>query len=67
MKANAPRIAPGGGAFFANGGATFFGAGSNGRWRDELTKDDIRHYEAMVVSELGSECAHWLATGEMPD
>lgn len=64
MKANAPRITPGGGAFFANGGAAFFDAGTNGRWREALTEDDIRRYETMAVKELGADCAHWLATGE---
>ncbi len=67
MKANAPRVTPGGGAFFESGGAAFFGKGTNGRWRDVLTDEDCRHYERTAIEELGPDCAHWLATGELPD
>ena len=49
-----------------NGGAdTFINKGTNGRWRDELPGDESAAYEAKAVAELGVDCAHWLATGEM--
>jgi aryl sulfotransferase len=67
MKENAPRLTPGGSAFFENGGAAFFGKGTNGGWRDVLMEEDSRRYEAAAEVELGTACAHWLATGELPD
>lgn len=65
MKKNATRMTPGGDAFFENGGATFFNKGTNGRWRDVLSPEECRRYERMAKEKLGSECAHWLATGEL--
>jgi len=54
-----------GGAIFDGGAEVFINKGTNGRWRDTLTKDDIELYEARAIEELGAECAHWLATGEI--
>ncbi len=58
-------MAPGGGAHFKGGGATFINKGTYGRWRDELPGDESATYEAKAKTELGADCAHWLATGEM--
>ena len=38
--------------------------GTNGRWKETLTPEDVAAYEARAVRELGPECARWLATGE---
>ncbi|HEX4080295.1 MAG TPA: sulfotransferase domain-containing protein [Rhizomicrobium sp.] len=65
MKANAAASAPLGGAFWDGGAETFINKGSNGRWRDVLTEEDIARYEAMAVARLGAACAGWLATGRM--
>jgi aryl sulfotransferase len=65
MKAHADNVAPLGGAIFDGGGATFINKGVNGRWRDVLTAEDCADYERRAVAELGPECAHWLATGEV--
>jgi hypothetical protein len=40
--------------------------GTNGRWAETLTPEDVAEYEARAVRELGSECARWLATGVGP-
>ena len=64
MKAHAERSTPGGGIFWEGGAQTFVHKGSNGRWRDVLSAAEIRHYEATALSELGPDCARWLATGE---
>jgi aryl sulfotransferase len=64
MKANATKSVPLGGLFWDGGAQTFIHQGTNGRWRDTLTPDDIRRYEATAIERLGPECAHWLATGE---
>ena len=66
MKANATRTVPLGGALWDGGAQTFVHKGTNGRWRDVLTPEDNRRYEAAAQRELGPDCAHWLATGAMP-
>jgi aryl sulfotransferase len=65
MKANAPKVAPLGGAAWEGGAATFINKGVNGRWREVLTAQDSSDYERMADEKLGRECAHWLATGEV--
>jgi aryl sulfotransferase len=63
MKANASKSVPLGGAFWEGGAQTFVHKGTNGRWRDTLTSDDVARYEAKALAELGRECAAWLAGG----
>lgn len=63
MKRNAAKAAPLGGAVWAGGAETFIHKGTNGRWRDVLSADESGRYEAMALSELGPECARWLAGG----
>jgi aryl sulfotransferase len=63
MKANAGKSAPLGGAFWDGGAETFINKGTNGRWRDVLTRADVVVYEAVAEAELGPECAAWLASG----
>ncbi|WP_218135080.1 sulfotransferase domain-containing protein [Parasphingopyxis algicola] len=65
MKANADAAAPLNGSVWQGGGKTFIHKGTNGRWRDMLPQTDSEAYEAKAVEELGEDCAHWLATGEM--
>ena len=64
MKKNATKSVPLGGAFWDGGAETFINKGTNGRWLDVLTTDDIDRYERRARAELGEECAHWLATGD---
>ncbi|MEO1889489.1 MAG: sulfotransferase domain-containing protein [Cycloclasticus sp.] len=66
MKKNAVKSVPLGGAFWDGGAETFIHKGINGRWRDILSKQDVLLYENKVSQELSPECAHWLATGQMP-
>ncbi len=66
MKDHAEYAAPLGGAFWQGGAKTFINKGTNGRWHDVLTADDVRAYEKRARAELGEACARWLATGEMP-
>ena len=61
MKKNATKSVPLGGAFWDGGAQTFINKGVNGRWMDTLTAADSAEYEARAVSELGPECARWLA------
>jgi aryl sulfotransferase len=64
MKANATKSVPLGGAFWDAGAQVFINKGVNGRWADVLSDEESREYEERARTELGEECAHWLATGE---
>jgi aryl sulfotransferase len=63
MKAHAEKSAPDGGRLFKGGARTFIHKGTNGRWRDVLSAEDCRRYEAMARERLGRACARWLAEG----
>ena len=66
MKAHAEQSAPLGGVVWEGGAKTFINKGKNGRWHDVLSDADSARYETLALEKLGSECAHWLATGKMP-
>lgn len=63
MKNNGTKTVPLGGAFWNGGAQTFINKGVNGRWINTLTAAESAEYEARAISELGAECAHWLANG----
>ena len=64
MKAHAETVTPLGGALWDGGGNTFIHKGTNGRWKDALTKAEVTAYENRAIKELGVECARWLANGD---
>jgi aryl sulfotransferase len=64
MKEHADLVAPLGGVTFEGGGKTFINKGTNGRWKDTLTEEDVANYERTAIQQLGEECAHWVATGK---
>ncbi len=66
MKAHATVIVAKLADIFVGGGKTFIHKGTNGRWRDSLTSEDLEKYETIVKENLTPDCAHWLATGELP-
>lgn len=65
MKNHGEKIVPLGGIVWKGGVKTFINKGTNGRWKEVLTPEESAEYEAKALAELGPECAHWLATGEM--
>jgi aryl sulfotransferase len=65
MKTHAAEVAPRGGIMWKGGATTFINKGSNGRWREALSAEEIKAYEEKALAELGPECADWLAEGEM--
>jgi aryl sulfotransferase len=65
MKRHAVKSVPLGGLFWDGGAQTFINKGTNGRWRDTLTPEDVARYEARARQELGDACARWVATGEL--
>jgi len=66
MKKNATASTPLGGAFWDGGAEVFVNKGENGIWQDVLTQEEKEKYEKIALERLGPECAHWLATGKMP-
>lgn len=65
MKAHANAVSPLGGAFWDGGGDSFINKGTNGRWRDVLTAEDVAAYEARALAELGQDCTEWLTHGSL--
>ena len=65
MKANAAKSVPLGGAFWDGGAQTFIHKGTNGRWREVLSAEEIAKYERRAAEELDSDCMQWLATGQL--
>ncbi len=64
MKKNSGKTVPLGGAVWNGGSDTFINKGTNGRWKDMLTKEDNERYESMAMEQLGVKAARWLATGK---
>ncbi len=65
MREHGEKIVPMAGAMWTGGVKTFINKGTNGRWRETLSAEESAEYEAKALAELGPECAHWLATGEV--
>ena len=65
MKNNADLVVPLGGVVWEGGAKTFINKGTNGRWHETLTPEDVVNYERTALEQLGEECAHWLAMGEL--
>ena len=65
MKKHSTKSVPLGGAFWDGGSDTFINKGTNGRWKDILTKEQSERYEKLCVEKLGEECTQWLNTGEL--
>jgi aryl sulfotransferase len=45
----------------------FFNKGTNGRWRDVLSSEEVALCDEVAGKKLTSECAHWLKTGELSE
>lgn len=50
---------------FKGGASTFFNKGTNGRWRDVLTEDDLKMYDVTAHRELSDNCRAWLEYGSV--
>lgn len=51
---------------FDGGAGTFINKGTNGRWRDVLSDQEIAFADEKAAEQLTPDCAHWLRTGELP-
>lgn len=49
--------------FFRDGARSFFFKGTNGRWKDVLSRDEVRLCDETASLRLDQDCAHWLRTG----
>jgi aryl sulfotransferase len=49
--------------FFEGGGKSFLFKGTNGRWRDVLTPEELARYESRVAELLPPPAACWLEHG----
>lgn len=65
MKKNSIKYAPFSGKPWKGGAKAFFKKGTNERWKNVLTDEDIYNYEKTAYSKLGSDCAKWLITGNI--
>ena len=63
MKSKADVYAPGGGQFWKGGAQTFLHKGTNGRWRDVLSADELKLYDAACNRAVTPECREWLENG----
>jgi aryl sulfotransferase len=51
---------------FKDGARTFFNKGTDGRWKDVLTVEEVAKADEIAARNLTPDCAHWLKTGELP-
>lgn len=63
MKRNAEQVVPSGGAPFVGGAKRFLFKGTNGRWMNVLSADELMLYENTVAEVMTPDCASWLEQG----
>ena len=51
------------GMLFKGGGQTFIHKGTNGRWKDVLTEEELEQYQQAMNKTLTDDCARWLESG----
>jgi aryl sulfotransferase len=62
MKANAEQLLPHM-TEFRGGAHTFIYKGTNGRWREALSEEDLQQYEPVAARSASPECRAWLEGG----
>ena len=65
MKAQGAVLLPAIGETFDGGHERFLNKGSNGRWKDILTADDLRRYAAVVQRKFSPALAGWVEHGRL--
>jgi aryl sulfotransferase len=63
MRNSAERTNPGMTSFWKEGAKTFFFKGTNGRWRDVLSAEEVQMYEERAAQVLTPDCRAWLEQG----
>ncbi|MDQ3397477.1 MAG: hypothetical protein M3511_06845, partial [Deinococcota bacterium] len=63
MRDEAARERPQMSQVWTEGAQTFFFKGTNGRWRDVLSPEELELYDAKAAEVLTPECRAWLEGG----
>jgi aryl sulfotransferase len=63
MKTHAATLSPAFNDLFEGGLTNFIHKGTNDRWRDVLTPEEVQKYEETARRNLSPDCANWLAAG----
>ncbi len=63
MKQNAAQLLPAAETVWKGGAKSFIFKGTNGRWRDVLSADELALYTEAVARVLTPDCAAWLERG----
>ena len=63
MKQHGELYVPSGGEFFKGGAQTFLHKGTNGRWREILSDEELSLYDAACKRALTPDCREWLENG----
>ena len=63
MKENGAQLLPGAGDVWNGGAQTFLFKGTNGRWKDVLSQDELALYADTMATVLTPDCAAWLEQG----
>ncbi|MBA2484011.1 MAG: sulfotransferase domain-containing protein, partial [Nitrosomonas sp.] len=63
MKRQGELYVPGGGQFWKGGAQTFLHKGTNNRWRDVLSDEELALYDTACERVLTPECRQWLENG----
>jgi aryl sulfotransferase len=65
MRENEARLNPRFQQMFRDGAQTFFFKGSNGRWKEVLSEEEVALYDQTASRVLSPECRRWLEQGRM--
>ncbi|MGH6871327.1 MAG: sulfotransferase domain-containing protein [Rhizomicrobium sp.] len=65
MRKNGATLMPRAATSWDKGHERFINKGTNGRWQEALTKDDIARYEERAAREFSPALAAWVANGRL--
>jgi aryl sulfotransferase len=63
MKSHSAELMPMTNVFLKGGSDAFFHKGTNGRWREVLSAEELKLYDSAANRELTPECRRWLEDG----
>jgi aryl sulfotransferase len=63
MKSQADTLVPQAQGLWDGGGSRFLYKGTNGRWQDVVSREDLQRYDAIVAREFSPSLARWVAGG----
>jgi aryl sulfotransferase len=65
MRGHGEQTLPGPAWVWKDGAQTFFFKGTNGRWKDVLTDEELDQYEDKASKVLTPDCRAWLEQGQV--